>query len=200
HDDIAQIVAEQVARQVAEEAVTGVVRESARQAATHALGTAEDYFAVLSEKVEPPSATKSEPPSQEIPAGPRPVEIKRSEGMLEKSREAEIPPASEAIVAIGGNGGQRAPDARQAIALGNEAFERNGYDEAIPHFRFACEADIPSEDKGYASLMLAQCLMEKNCSAEALSVLEAASHLPGLSGEMRRDLLYYKGILSTVHG
>jgi len=40
--------------------------------------------------------------------------------------------------------------------------------------------------------------MEEQRAKEALDVLEEASRFPGLSSEMQRDLLYYKGILSTV--
>jgi Tfp pilus assembly protein PilF len=88
--------------------------------------------------------------------------------------------------------------ARQAISLGAEAFEDHKIAEAIEHFREAAEADIPSEDRAYACLMLAQCLMEEQESGEALEVLEKAGGFPDLSSEMQRDLLYYKGILSTV--
>jgi outer membrane protein assembly factor BamD (BamD/ComL family) len=89
-------------------------------------------------------------------------------------------------------------EARQEIAAGTEAFEAGRYDEAIEYFRRVSSNDIPSEDKGYACLMLAQCLMEQQNIQEALGVLEEASQFPGLSSEMQRDLLYYKGILSTV--
>jgi hypothetical protein len=40
--------------------------------------------------------------------------------------------------------------------------------------------------------------MEEQESGEALEVLEKAGGFPDLSSEMQRDLLYYKGILSTV--
>lgn len=198
--EVAQAIAQQVAHQVAGEAVEDMVEKTARQAANQAIYAAEDYFSVFQ-----PVSPATTPAAPELPLSPAiippPVSLTlvKDEPIEPPADAAPEPPHPEpAVLQDSGDGEFCLAEIRQAIASGNEAFERSQYPEAIPYFRKACEADIPSEEKGYASLMLAQCWMELNKGEQALSVLEQASCLPGLSSEMKRDLLYYKGILSTV--